>query len=87
VTAIETDGIPRKEPSHQAGQRHSSGAQKEVCVVRQQGPGVANRFRLREQKRQAIHKIVVISQAQKYLATLYPSDDDMVQDAGCVQTG
>jgi hypothetical protein len=35
----------------------------------------------------SLNKVLVIVLVQEYLATLYPTDHDVVQNTGCVKTG
>jgi hypothetical protein len=87
VPPIETDRIPGKQSSHQARKGHRPRAEKKVSVIWHQDPRIAGRFQLRKKHGEALNKILVIVLVQEYLATLYPSDHDVVQNTGCVKTG
>ena len=87
VPAIETDRVSGKQSSHQAGKRHRPRAKKKVSVVRYQNPRITRSFRLRKKDCEALYEVLVIFPVQEYLATLYPPDDDVVQNTRRVKTG
>jgi hypothetical protein len=80
VSAIETDSIARKKPSHHCGKGRKSGSKKKMCVIRHKYPCVTCSFRHRQEFCQAIEEILSITVVYKYLSTLYPPDHNVVQN-------
>jgi hypothetical protein len=84
VPEVKTDGIARKEPSHQRSKGSKSCSKQKVCMILDEYPCVTGCFSLGQEFCQALKEILSIPIVYKYLSTLYPPNHDMVQNTGSV---
>ena len=56
-------------------------------MIWNQAPSIANRFRLPEYFSQSFQKVIPVGIATEYLPSLNPSDHDMVESTGCIDSG
>lgn len=79
VTAIEINGIPREESSHQRGYGLLAGSEKEVGMIRNKCPSTAHCPGCRQKLLQPLQEILTVRVVPEYLCTIYSSDDDVMQ--------
>ena len=87
VPVVKAAGIPGKESCHDLGQRHSTGAKEQVCVVCEERPCVADGPGFRKKIAAPSKKVSSIGKASKDGSPFYSSDDDMMEDSRSVETG
>ena len=56
-------------------------------MVWNQAPRIANGFHLPKDSPQSFEKVIPVGIATEYLPSLNPSDHDMVESTGCVDSG
>ena len=87
VTQVVAGCIAREQSGHDGGQGSGAGPEEEVGVVRKEGPGIAGGGGLREEQSAARYEVPSIGDGGEDGAPLDTPDNDMMEDAGGVETG
>jgi len=86
VAAVESARVPREETPHTPRERAIPGADQEMGVVREEGPGVDGEGALRRQAGQAGDEVVAVRVVSEDRAALQAPHHDMVEDSRGIKT-
>ena len=87
VATIETHRVASQQTSHDSGKRYKTGSKQEVNVVGHQRLGKTRRGDIFQDSPQPLDPVVAVFVVAKDLAALYPSDNDMMDNAGGIDPG
>jgi len=87
VAAVETAGVTRQQSAHDTGDRDTPGAEQQVKVVGHQGPRIAGRLGFRQDRAQALYKVLPIEIFAKNQSSLDSAADDVVKCSWSIDAG
>ena len=85
VAGVEGGSVPAKEAVHGPGEGDAAGAQQEVHVIGQQGPGINGQLTRRGQTRQAKEEVRPVAVVAKDGATFDTPCHDVVEGVGSIE--
>jgi hypothetical protein len=87
MTKVVSYGIPGEEPSHEFRKTRWAASQEQMGVIGQQGPCVDMGFGLFGKIAQAFNETLPVPVIGYNLLFFNPSDDDMVEGSGSIESG
>ena len=87
VPVIEINSISGQESSHQGGDRHAAGSEKKMGMIGNKRPCKTGCFCHGQEFFQTCQKIFPVVIVFKYLSSLDPPDDDVMQHPRGIKSG
>jgi hypothetical protein len=87
VSMIEPDRITGEKSSHDMGEGRGTGTEQQVCMVGDQGPGIAGGWGFAKNFPETRNKIIPVQVVPENDLTLDPPDDDVMEGSGRINSG
>jgi len=87
MTTIVGNSIPGEEPSHDPSDRNRTCPEKEMNVIRNEGPGITGSTGVAEYISETIQETLSVLVVLKDILAFYAPDDDMMKGPWCINAG